>query len=398
MGDQSAIEWTDATWNPLLGCSRVSAGCEHCYAERLLHRGLSERHRGLTRTTSRGPVWTGEVRLVPEALDLPLRWYRPRRVFVNSLSDLFHDAVSDVEIAKVLARCAIASWNTFQILTKRAERARDLMGVRAFQLDVRVIAEQVVEERNVRARRRRDELGVDWEWPLPNVHLGVSCEDQDAADERVPLLLQTPAAVRWVSAEPLLGALDLSRWMRGGKIVHVRADVEGMLRHRSFDCLQHDDGRPMTRREAEDALFSLHAKGVKYIPASAECDGFDPQAGCPGHPNPRLDWIVVGGESGPGARPCDVGWIRSIVQQCDAAKVPVFVKQLGAEPRGWCIGSLERMDPDDAVEPDYCDVYEAGEAGGSCTGRCFFLRSRKGSDPAEWPEDLRRRELPEARA
>lgn len=216
---------------------------------------------------------------------------------------------------------------------------------------------------------------------LWNVWLGVSVEDQATADERIPLLLQTPAAVRFVSAEPLLGPMDVTPWLRATTRHHFRADVEGMLRHRSFDWLQHNDGRPMTRREAENELFSLHSKGVQYIPVSS-CDAFDQQNGCLGHPDPRLDWVIVGGESGPGARSCDVAWVRSIKEQCQAAGVPCFVKQLGGQPfviegsrdaQEWsALGATAVMDD--------CGV--------------IHTRDKKGGDPAEWPSDLRVREFP----
>jgi len=168
-------------------------------------------------------------------------------------------------------------------------------------------------------------------WPLPNVWLGVSCEDQKTADERIPLLLQTPAAARFVSLEPLLGAVDLSVNVRPMMRHHLRLDVEGALRNRAFDSLQ-DDGQPLSRREAEDALFDLHAKGVKFIPVGDKCEGFTPEEGCPGHRNPFLDWVIVGGESGPKCRPMDLDWARSIRDQCKAAGVPFFMKQLGGWP------------------------------------------------------------------
>lgn len=331
----TSIEWTDATWNPIVGCSRVSAGCERCYAERFVHRGMAEQHRGLTRATSRGPVWTGEVRFVSEKLDEPLRWRKPRRVFVNSLSDLFHESVTDETIDRVFAVMALSPAHTFQVLTKRADRMRAY----ATSRDRR----ERVEEAALRGERLSNRLDPTafLPWPLPNVWLGVSCEDQEAADERVPLLLQTPAAVRFVSAEPLLGPIDFER---------IRWDA---------------------------APFG-HVDVLRRGAWSDGPRGFVNHSGMNG-----LDWIIVGGESGPGARTCDVGWIRSIVEQTRDAGVACFVKQLGAVP----VTANANADewPDDARLEGFGDGAAAARA---------LLRDRKGGDPAEWPEDLRVREFP----
>jgi protein gp37 len=174
MGDRSAIEWTDATWNPVTGCSHVSEGCRHCYAEALsLRRGWSAK------------PWTARnaaenVVLHPDRLPQPLRWRQPRRVFVNSMSDLFHERIPAPFLDQVFAVMAQAARHTFQVLTKRPERMSEYLTNRDYG-----------------------------QQPLPNVWLGVSVEDQAAVAERIPLLLQTPAAVRFISAEPLLGPLTL---------------------------------------------------------------------------------------------------------------------------------------------------------------------------------------------
>jgi protein gp37 len=258
-------------------------------------------YEGLTRLrvkgSHRGVDWAGKVVLVDEALTLPLRWKRPRRIFVNSMSDLFHESLPDATIDRVFAVMSLAPQHTFQILTKRPARMLRYLAATAL----------------VRASRPS---GPPPPWPLPNVWLGVSCEDQATADERIPLLLQTPAEVRFVSAEPLLGPADVSAW-------------------------------------------------VSLTPAPARAGGLPP----------RLDLVICGGESGPGARPCDVAWIRSIVRQCKAAGVACFVKQLGA--RVACreedrFASMEDTD----------------------TGWQARLHDPKGSDPSEWPEDLRVQEMP----
>jgi protein gp37 len=195
MGDHSAIEWTDATWNPVRGCAIVSKGCTNCYAMRQAHRssGAGGAYEGLTKRSKGGPVWTGKVRLVPELLEQPLQWRRPRRIFVNSMSDLFHEDVPVDFIYRLWCTMAAARRHRFQILTKRGARMRE------------VLTGRDVQERQV----------------LDNVWLGVSVEDQVAADERIPQLLETPAAVRWISAEPLLGLIDLVGKDAQGSALHT---------------------------------------------------------------------------------------------------------------------------------------------------------------------------------
>lgn len=253
MGDKTGIEWTDATWNPVTGCTKVGTpGCDHCYAET-----FAERWRG-----TKGHYFeTGfDVQLRPDKLGLPLRWTKPRRIFVNSMSDLFHDKVPDEYIARVFAVMALAPRHTFQLLTKRHGRMRSLLNSAYFLQAVgRVWAEPPSDW----------PLPRDWRvpvWPLPNVWLGVSAEDQKRADHRIPALLDTPAAVRFVSAEPLLGPIDL------------HADPIG-----------------------KDSVFWI------------------------GH----LDWVIVGGESGPSARPMHPDWARSLRDQCIGAGVPFLFKQWG---------------------------------------------------------------------
>ncbi len=230
----SSIEWTDKVWNPVVGCTRVSAGCERCYAERLAHRlelmGQPQ-YAGLTRKLPNGDVrWTGKVVCLPERLDIPVQWRKPARIFVNSMSDLFHEDVPDEFIGQVFWTMRQAHWHTFQILTKRPARMRAMMA--SFPPEVRA---------------------------TDNVWLGVSVEDQRAADERIPLLLQTLAAVRFLSCEPLLGPVNLD--MTYGGIDH------------------------------------------------------------------GINWVIAGGESGPGYRSMDLAWIRSLRDQCQAANVPFFAKQ-----------------------------------------------------------------------
>jgi protein gp37 len=256
VSDGSKIEWTEATWNPVTGCTKVSPGCDHCYAER-----VTERFHG------KGSFAT--VTLHPDRLDQPIRWRRPRRIFVNSMSDLFHDAVPDEFVADVFAVMAMAERHTFQVLSKRPARMRSLLSSRAF-LDL--VMDRVLRE-DPAARRRFAET----RWPLRNVWLGVSVENQQWADIRVPALLGTPAAVRFLSCEPLLGPVNLHRG-------HAT-------------CPVHD--------------FS-----------GGFCTG-----PCPDRYT--IDWVIAGGESGQGARPMHPAWARTLRDECAAAGVPFFFKQWG---------------------------------------------------------------------
>ena len=258
MGDRSRIEWTDATWNPVRGCSIVSEGCANCYAMWQAARtaGPGGAYEGLVRKTAKGPRWTGEVRFVDHVLDQPLRWIRPRRIFVNSMSDLFHENLSDRDIARIFRIMYVADRHTFQVLTKRPERMRDWV------------------------TRWCDGIGI--EMAPPHIWLGTSAENQETADERIPILLDTSAAVRWVSLEPLLGPIDF------------------------YGCGSHgsEDGDP--------AVFSV-------------LTGFDGGT----EPIPALDWVVVGGESGAHARPMRPEWATRIRDDCVRASVPFFFKQWG---------------------------------------------------------------------
>jgi protein gp37 len=199
MADKSRIEWTEATWNPTTGCDRVSPGCDNCYAMNLAPRlkamGSKRYQRDGDPRTS-GPGFGLTVH--PDALDLPLRWTKPRRIFVNSMSDLFHDQVPDWFIAEVFGVMARAPQHTFQLLTKRHGRMRSLLGGDGVRLLDAV-------DNEMTAQALYDQ------WPVPNVWLGVSVEDQKRAELRIPALLDTPAAVRWLSCEPLLGPVDLRR-------------------------------------------------------------------------------------------------------------------------------------------------------------------------------------------
>jgi protein gp37 len=240
MSDNTGIEWTDATWNPVTGCEKVSPGCDNCYAMT-----FAERWR---RVPGHYFEHGFDVQLRPDKLDQPLRWRKPRRIFVNSMSDLFHKDVPDEYIARVFGVMACAPQHTFQLLTKRHSRMRSLLKSEKF-LSNRYVAPHVADDT----------------WPLRNVWLGVSVESQQWADIRIPALLDTPAAVRFLSCEPLLGPVMLPlRWLR-------RAGHDG-----------------------------------------------------------RIDWIIAGGESGPGARPMNPDWARTLRDQCEVTGTSFLFKQWGA--------------------------------------------------------------------
>lgn len=271
MPGKSAIEWTDATWNPVTGCSKVSPGCEHCYAEAIALRF------GRSKLPWTKPNASENVQLHPERLNIPLTWKRPRKIFVNSVSDLFHELVPDEFIDQVFAVMALTPWHTFQVLTKRPERMFEYLGGwMPYPYERRGFVLQEAVELAPLDRRfftaAGDTIAAALPWPLPNVWLGTSVEDQRRADERIPHLVKTPAAVRFLSCEPLLGPLNLEQW----------------LWHKTFLA---DGPRGVTTGD--------------------------------------LDWIITGGESGHGHRPIEVDWVRSIRDQCQDAGVVFFHKQWG---------------------------------------------------------------------
>lgn len=313
----TTIQWTDETWNPTTGCTRVSEGCRNCYIERTPPFRMQGRKLG------------DPVQFHHDRLDAPLHWKKPRRVFVNSLSDLFHEDVPDEFIDKVFLVMFMARQHTFQILTKRAGRMQSYVANNETMKRLTAmcaLAVLAVPGSSLKIEEKPD--GLDG-FQAGNVWLGVSIEDQKTADERIPILLQTPAAVRFVSAEPLLDSVDLGSFV--------------------WPCC-------IATKEAHD---KEHDGGLW-------CD------------ERGLDWVIVGGESGPGARPCDIAWIRSIKAQCQEAGVPVFVKQLGLRAYS---------------EPD-CIAYRNMRFGMATDGFYRFLKDKKGGDMNEWPEDLRVREFP----
>lgn len=290
MSDGSKIEWTDATWNCVTGCTEVSPGCDHCYAKT-----FAERWRG---TPGHHFERGFDVTLRPERMYQPLRWRKPRRIFVNSMSDLFHDGVPTRFIAEMFAVMAMAPQHTFQVLTKRHGRMRSLLNSRDFWCEVgdygRGIALAKVggeyPASGPMALAEGSSAAGYWECasPLPNVWLGVSAEDQKWLDVRLPALLDTPAAVRFLSAEPLLGPLRIP-------------------------FVEEFDG--CTCGTGPSGYYGMHERGCGTMPGPAWGN---------------LHWVIAGGESGPGARPCERAWLRSLRRQCAEAGTPLFIKQVGS--------------------------------------------------------------------
>lgn len=360
--NKTPIQWTDLSWNPLLGCRRASPGCEHCYAERLIATRMSKNpklplYHDLARVTAKGePQFTGVRRLVPDRLDEPLRKRAPSRIFVCDMGDIFFEGHPFEDIAAVFGVMAAAPRHTFQVLTKRASRMAEFFAwvkerapenIRGGKGVVISAAEEALDlrpvgfvgalesvERGVQTQRAANLAGIFYEacimntaigWPLPNVWLGVSVEDQQRADERIPHLLRCPAVVRFLSVEPQLEAIDFR-------------NVPGFNR------------------------IGLDLSGW---------------------------WVIQGGESGKGARPFDLAWARSMRDQCKAAGVAYFLKQLGSNSHttweditsgGWGMDAKfwQRM-PNES------------------THRLSFLDSHGGNE-SEWPADLRGcRAFPEVR-
>lgn len=339
----TAISWTDETWNPTRGCRPVSPGCANCYAQeqaaavnrRFRGLGKPEPYAGLVEIRGKGerPMWTGAGRFASERLGDPLRWRAPLRVFVDSMSDLFFEEFSNEQIAAVFGVMAAAPQHTFQVLTKRPERMLDWF--------------RWVEEQGDRSPCIREAYcwlagnneglrwasmlspAVDGPWPLPNVWLGVSVENQKVADDRIPVLLETPAAVRFLSMEPLLE--DVSIW----------AFLKTTLRDESLAAL----GSP---------------------------------------PMPGIDWVIAGAESGARARPAAFPWFRNLRDQCAAARVPFFLKQAERTPGFYISGELAV-----AQRREVCEVVSIGDGSHRKRGGIIELPYLDGVQHAAFPEAAR---------
>jgi protein gp37 len=323
MSTNTKISWATKSWSPILGCERVSSGCDSCYAIRTVHRlahnpspKVGPLYVDLTESRDDRLDWTGDVRVLHGRLMDPLGWRKPERIFVNSQADLFHKDVPRYFIVRILAVMALAPQHTFLVLTKRHARMKSLMSEESLQAEVRA-------EQCKMAADAGEPEPLPLLWPLRNLHLGVSVEDQHWADIRIPALLATPAAVRWISAEPLLGALDVRKYLH------------------CPDCEYTDSGwfaYPCEAHGCEKCGHSAHAGGD-----GEGCGHPDPNTGwCECHhateivPAGGLDGLVVGGESGPNARPMHPGWVRWLREQCDWFGVPFHLKQWGEwAPAPW---------------------------------------------------------------
>lgn len=296
------IEWAEESWNPIVGCSIVSKGCTNCYAMKQAQRiqkinktstisGYQNPYDGTTTVVNGKPVWTGKVAMASQkALEKPLRTKKPTKFFVNSMGDLFHENVNLEQIAQVFDIMALCPQHTFIILTKRPLRMhRFLAWAAKFESENAEPSTYCGEH-----KKYGFEKGA-LQYPRKNVWLGVSVEDQATATERIPILLNTPAAVRFISAEPLLGEVDLT-------------DLRPSEFH-SIDALRGFDA----------ALIGMFGN--------------------------KLDWVIVGGESGKDARPMHLDWVRKIRDDCVANQVPFFFKQWGEfQP---CIVTFNTFVPND---------------------------------------------------
>lgn len=284
MGQNSNIEWTEQTWNPLAGCTRISPGCQNCYAERMAKRLIAMGQEKYQGTVDKNGRWTGALNFDVDNWDAPTKRKKPTMYFVNSMSDLFHADVPPNWSMRIWDVMAKTPQHTYQILTKRAD---------------------VMEQR---VKWLVDLYGV-----LPNVWLGVSVENQQYADERIPHLLQTPAAVRFLSCEPLLGPVSIDL-------------IDGVF---------YDSGMPFPWQKLE---------------------------------KPGIDWVIVGGESAPNARPMHPNWARSLRDQCKSAGVAFFMKQWGewiAKPQIATFSTAQDW-PDWEFHPGWRDVIKGKEWG--CLG------------------------------
>lgn len=326
---KTTIEWCDHSINPLRArdretgssghfCLKLSPGCAKCYSSRLQSRFKMHEFTA----TNRDKV---ELFLHEPALEEVLRRKKPTRYFWCDMTDMFLDDYAFEWIDRIFAVMALTPQHTHMVLTKRPERMRQF--ITDPNTEARIHAEWALTE--AATRKTLTEKSFP-DWPLKNCWLGVSCENQKFADERIPLLLQTPAAKRFVSYEPALAAVNFNQLI-ASKSKHGPAEV--------WDSLA---GARHTAGEKSGYTY-------KDIPA--------------------LNWVIVGGESGPGARPFDIQWARAVVRQCKAAGAACFVKQLGGSP----------------VDMELC-------LNGT---HDINLRDRKGGDMSEWPEDLRVREFPQ---
>lgn len=359
MGETS-ISWTNSSWNPLIAfnvetgarghfCVHRSSGCDHCYSETINKSGFQIGTKVAFLAQNRDNV---RLELHQPTLVKPLQWGKAQMIFVCSMTDLFLEDYPDEWIDQVFAVMLLAPKHAFQVLTKRAKRMRDYLNTpdrpaRIVAAMAKVI-DPILTDRNASAwdstLETFETMGLKT-WPIQNVWCGVSAEDQKNATERIPFLMDTPAAIRWVSYEPALSAVDFD-------LSYPCPSCDGAGGGTDFSAVSLDDGAwDCDRCEGTGRI------PFKHIP----------------------NWIVIGGESGPNARPFDITWARDTVRQCQQAGVAVFVKQMGSKP---FIGT---------GDSDH-SWYDGKNFRDGCLG--LKLKHPKGEDPSEWPEDLRVREYP----
>lgn len=325
----STIEWTDKTWNPVVGCSRVSPGCEHCYAET-----MAARHVLMSNAQGRRSVylpvvdaqrrrWTREVALLAERLQDPLDYPDGSKVFVVSMGDPFHNRVPFEFVAAMFSIMAACPRVTFQLLTKRPQRMLEFFAWLEAST-AGALTECCMHALDFEREAGGERLHVDrcadpdGPWPLPNVWLGVSVEDQQRADERIPLLLEAPAAVRFLSCEPLLGEVDLGRWIE--RVDHCSGcggEFEPQGKDLCPTCGNTGPGLITTWGHAQAERYRT---GDRYSTSAGERDQNE---------GPGFHWVITGGESGPGARPVRENWVLTQRDQCEQAGIAFFFKQWG---------------------------------------------------------------------
>lgn len=283
------ISWTQQTWNPIVGCSKVSKGCQNCYAETIANRMVKGLAKGKTAEKYKGTIsenghWSGQLNFDEKTLLLPLKIKKPTMFFVNSMSDLFHENVPFEWIYKIFAVMALCPQHTFQVLTKRSERMVEYFDYIS-NTEIANVSCEIIFKNNLKNNLKNNPFDIfdkqNYQLPLPNVWLGVSVENNKNL-HRVYDLFEVPAKVRFVSAEPLLENINF---------------VEHQDEEDEFDV-------------SSNLLAGTWTGNDEGLIA-------------------KLDWVIVGGESGFGARPCEISWVENIVTQCQTNEVPVFVKQLG---------------------------------------------------------------------
>jgi protein gp37 len=322
MGAETKIEWTDKTFNPWIGCFKVSPGCKNCYAAALDKRwGHARWGKGAPRERTSEANWKKPIQWDRAAHEAGVRF----RVFCASLADVFDDEVPDAWRFDLFEMICVTQHLDWQVLTKRPENARRFLS-----------DPETKRELEFRAATRLAVPLSEIKWPLPNVWLGTTVEDQERADERIPVLLDTPARVHFLSCEPLLEAVDLGEYLKGDR----------------WFASEHPMGKP-------------------------------------------VDWVIVGGESGAGARPFDLAWAQSIRQQCAETQTPCFVKQLGKVP---VVAEAAWRDGYGAT-PGKVRLLNASNRNNAPAGTvplAFGDRAKAGAIE-EWPDDLRVRQFPEVR-